>query len=296
MLSWGTMDGEQWVSPAGAVLSHPGAVAHVPFVLPASGRMGEVVQLECGRKHVVARNKAGEVWEYYSFGRAYRVVDAAGAWGVGVGRGKEVRAVAAGWAHSAVLTEGGSAFIWWEFGPGKLAKLANEAGEAQLEDPQKEGVTFVVEAETTRLPDLPISRNGPQDDKIVMLACMDHQVLALTRNSALYLLDTSPVPLPNQPLAPHGSEDPDDSPVRSFASRARLEAAFVSGQRRWELMRHFYDIDEIRKLEAFAQEGDEATAKITPPPLSTRINHISAHFHSFVVCAFLTSLRFSCSR
>lgn len=282
------MDGEQWVSPAGSALSHPGAVVHVPFVLPASesGAMGEVVQLECGRKHVVARNKGGEVWEYYAFGRAYRVVDAARAWGVGAGKGKEVRAVAAGWAHSAVLTEGGSAFFWWEFGSGKMERLAKEAGEGQLEDTQKEGVSFVVEAETTRLPDLPISRNGPKDDKIVTIACMDHQVLALTRDSSLYRLDISPVPLPNRPLAPHGSDDPEDSPVRSSASRARLEAAFVSGQRRWEPMRQFCDIDEIRKLEAFAQEGDESSAKIKPPPLSTRINHISAHFHSFVVCAF----------
>lgn len=72
IIAWGTMDGENWAR--GGALSHVGVCAHEPFELPATrdGRMGEVTQLEAGRKHVVARNTRGEVWEYRCFGRVYQ--------------------------------------------------------------------------------------------------------------------------------------------------------------------------------------------------------------------------------
>lgn len=74
IISWGTMDGDNWAR--GGALSHVRACAYTPFELPASktGALGEVVQVQAGRKHVVVRNTKGEVWEYRSFGRAYQFV------------------------------------------------------------------------------------------------------------------------------------------------------------------------------------------------------------------------------
>lgn len=73
-MAWGQLNGEEFASPR-APLSNPGVIIHEPMVLPVSKQIGEVVQLQAGRKHVILKNRKGEVWEYFSFGRAYRVVD-----------------------------------------------------------------------------------------------------------------------------------------------------------------------------------------------------------------------------
>lgn len=82
-----------------APLADSGRVLHQPTLSPLNEQLGEIVQVEAGRKHVLLRNLAGEVWELRSFGRAVKVMDEAARWGVGAGRGKEVVAVEAAWVR-----------------------------------------------------------------------------------------------------------------------------------------------------------------------------------------------------
>lgn len=153
-----------------------------------------------------------------------------------------------------------------------LTKAAEEAGELELDRPQKEGVTFTLKTESVQLPSIP---SPALNEKISLIASGDTFIIALTSHSRLFYCDVSPVPNPAQPHAPHGSEDAADSPVRGRASRGRLEAAFSNRARGWQFMSKFCDVNEIKTLDAFTD---------SPPPPSTVVTHITAHFHSFAVC------------
>lgn len=274
-----------------APLSDSGRTLFQPTLSPLNEQIGEIAQVEAGRKHVLLRSVKGEVWEMRSFGRAVRVEDEEQRWGVGAAKGREVVAVEAAWVspsaldrqrsvhsnprsqeHSAVLTADGTAFIWWEPGPMAVTNAAEVAGETALSHPATQGVAFALRIDTVQLPALP---SPEPNEKITLLASGDTFILALTSCSRLFFCDISPVPDPAQPHAPHGSDDAEDSPVRGRASRSRLEAAFLNGTRGWRLMSRFCDIEQIRSLDAF---------KHSPPPPSTRITHVSAHFQSFSVC------------
>ncbi|ORY92523.1 regulator of chromosome condensation 1/beta-lactamase-inhibitor protein II [Leucosporidium creatinivorum] len=270
LVSWGTLDGGTFVM-GNAPLSDSGRTLFQPTLSPLNEQLGEIAQVEAGRKHVLLRNVLGEVWEMRSFGRAVRVEDEEGRWGVGAAKGREVVAVEAAWEHSAILTADGNAFIWWEPGPMALTTAAEAAGEANLSHPATQGVAFPFGIETVQLPAIP---SPESNERITLIASGDTFIIALTSSSRLFFCDISPVPNPAQPFAPHGSEDAEDSPVRGRASRSRLEAAFLNGTRGWRLMSRFCDIEQIRSLDAF---------KDSPPPESTRITHVSAHYQSFSV-------------
>ncbi|KAM0787403.1 hypothetical protein ACM66B_003487 [Microbotryomycetes sp. NB124-2] len=270
IISWGTMDGGQFVM-GNAPLSNPGRVIQQPLAHPNRKEMGDVVDLKAGRGHVLAKSSDGSVYEFRCLGRTAKVRDADGRWGHHSGSdGSNVVAVEAGWEHSLVLTRAGDVFIWWQSGPGTIAEAAEAAGEQTLTDATCQGVLFPLEVESVKLPDLP----NPLDDeeRIRMVATGDTFVIALTTSSRLFFLDVTNVSDRAGQLGNAGGDDPDDSPDRSRASRERLAMAFLSGQRRWRLMSKFCEADEFRSLEAF---------KIRAPPSSTRITHISAHFKSF---------------
>ncbi|GAA5830696.1 hypothetical protein JCM11251_001047 [Rhodosporidiobolus azoricus] len=274
IVSWGTLDAENAASDT-APLHYPGRILR-PTVLPQSEDIGETVQLEAGRRHIVALAQDGKVWEMHSFGRAVEVQDEAQRWGT-AGEGgsssfRRVKGVQAGWDYSAVLTHAGDVYVWWQQGAGLLDRKAAEAGEQDLASFSTQGVAFPLQVDTLRLPSLPRS-TAYQDDKIDLIACGDNFLIALTSASQLYYLDLSPVPDQGQPFAHQGArDDPDDSPVRSRASRARLEAEFVSGRRGWKRMSRFCDMDQVEQLDEFRERG-LATR--------TRITHISAQFRSF---------------
>ncbi|GAA5928330.1 hypothetical protein JCM10213_005709 [Rhodosporidiobolus nylandii] len=276
VVSWGTLDGESFASDL-APLHYPGRTVR-PMLLPQRDNLGEVVQLEAGRRHILLLGKDGRVWEMHSFGRAVEVRDEAGRW-VAAARldgeaGSAVKAVQAGWDYSAVLTQGGDVYVWWQPGPARLDDGAAQAGERDLASPSAQGVSFLLEMDTLRLPALPPSPAHP-DDKIEVIACGDNFLVALTSASQLYYLDLSPVPLPNQPFAHQGArDDQEDSPVRSRASRERLAAEFVAGRRGWKRMSRFCDMSEVEQLDSFKEKGLAA---------GTRITHVSAQFRSFAV-------------
>ncbi|KAM0747268.1 RCC1/BLIP-II [Meredithblackwellia eburnea MCA 4105] len=299
IISWGTMDGENFAR--GGALSHVGFCAYSPFEIPAtkSGSMGEVVQLEAGRKHVLVRNNAGEVWEYRSFGRAYKVSDANSLFSPKV---DPVTSISAGWTSSAILTRSNQIFIWWEPAPAPLARLAAEAGEGDLQDPSKEGVCFEAEMNMVQLPEIPgigsaaaatkkSSRARPsfqpdrdddanaQDEHIASIATGASFLIALTNFGRLFHLDISPVPLAHQPLAHQGSTLPDDSPERSRDSVARLVAAYANGERRWREMRGFGEMKLVGRAEGWDKVIENGGRK---PERQTRITSISAHFRNFV--------------
>jgi hypothetical protein len=174
--------------------------------------------------------------------------------------------------HSIVLTASGSAYIWWEPGLDPVVAAAAEAGESTLADPTTQGVLFDFPVDSIELPQL------PDKQSIASFASGDHFVIALSQpDSHLYYLNVSPVPDPQRPLAPHRGTEPDDSPVRGRQSRARLDAAFLSGRRVWQRMDRFDDMQRVSDLDFFQERGWklDSTMKIT---------HVTAHFKHFSVC------------
>ena len=230
---WGTMDGEDFAPPGDLAL--PGAVVGEPIILPGSEGL-DIVSLKAGRKHAIALNSDSQVYEYYSFGGIYQVRSQS--WG-----NEMVAAVEAGWGHSAVLTSSGNVFIWSEFDVADITP--------------RSGALPIVTTDTTRLPTAPRSPTTSQADKFTKIACGVNFIVALTQQSHVYYLDISPI----------------DPVGRMAAARtARLEAAFVSGERSWIFLERFCDVPMIQALPEF----DAIT--ISP---AARITHISAHFHSF---------------
>ncbi|KPV75230.1 uncharacterized protein RHOBADRAFT_53234 [Rhodotorula graminis WP1] len=271
VVSWGQLNGGLFAGDD-APLSNEGRTVR-PMVLPQSEAVGPVAQLEAGRAHVVMRGEDGRAWEVRALGRVVEVRDEGGRWGASAGGGQgAIVLVQAGWDYSAVLTAGGDIYVWWGLAPAASDEGAAAAGEDDLDDPSSQGVAFPLDLDTLRLPPLPSSSSSTlAADPISLISCGDDLILALTRTGTLYRLDLSPVaPNPNQPRIPPGAfNDPHDSPIRSRESRSRLEAAFVSGARRWTCLRRFCDISEVGRLEGLSVSGE------------TRITHVSAHFESF---------------
>lgn len=281
LLIWGTLDGSIY-SPRSAPLSHPGREVS-PRLAPKNvgDALGEVRQVEGGRKHLVLRNGRGEVWEMRSWGRAGRVVDEEGRWGSASGEGGEVVGVDAGWEHSTVLTRDGRGFVMYEPGSHAVQQLAEEAGEATSGN---NGVAFEIRTHTVQLPPLPSAparrSSAAAQEKLVLLASGQNFVLGLSTTHSVYHLDLSPVPDPVRPALPAGAlGDHTDSPTVSRASRERLAAAFVSGQRSWTRLDQYSDLDG----DALAPVWD--AAGVTRPTAEARVTHISAHFNSFAVYA-----------
>ncbi|GAA5966244.1 hypothetical protein JCM3765_002570 [Sporobolomyces pararoseus] len=270
--SWGTLDGGSW-SRDDAPLHHGGRALR-PTILPQSESLGPISQLEAGRGHVVMLGQDGKVWEFRCFGRIVEVRDENSRWGRRAGSGNEVLSVNAGWDFSAVLTKNGEVHVWWEQGLARLDRGATAAGEDDLTSPSTQGVTFPLEIDTLRLPPLPSSSDSEfGDEQIQLLACGDNFIVALTNYSRLYFLSVSPVPDPAQPHGRQGAiNDPEDSPVRSRESMARLDAEFLSSRRKWRLMSTFCETSEISKLDGFKEKPLGENVKIT---------HVSAHFNSF---------------
>ncbi|KAK4049027.1 hypothetical protein OIV83_004388 [Microbotryomycetes sp. JL201] len=269
IISWGTFDGGQFVM-GNAPLSNPGRIIQQPMAHPNRPEMEEVVDLKAGRGHVLAKSWSGKVYEFRCLGRTAQICDSEGRWGRASHSDQDaVVAIEAGWEHSLVLTRAGDAFIWWQSGPGTIAEAAKAVGESRLTDATCQGVLFPLEVESVRLPDLPDATEG---ERIRLIASGDTFVIALTTLSRLFFLDVSNVPDRAGQLGHAGSDEPDDSPDRSRASRERLAMAFLSGQRGWRPMTRFYEADQFQSLDGFRE---------SKPPASTRITHISAHFKSF---------------
>ncbi|BGP31748.1 hypothetical protein JCM10296v2_003522 [Rhodotorula toruloides] len=268
VVSWGQMSG-LGIQTEDAPLSAPSRVLK-PTVLPQMSHVGPVKQIEAGRGHVVMLAEDGEVWEMRTFGRVFEVRDEAGRWGAvseAGDVGRQVAQVEAGWDHSAVLTRDGEVFVWWQPALDVLSQAAAEAGDMSLKSPTTEGVAFPLSLDTLKAPPLPsTSRPNDHNEKLTLIACGEDFVIGLSNFSNVYFLDISPVPPPRNPNP--ANDEADDAQVR----RARLEQAFLRGHRSWRLMRKFCDVDELAKLEGFAEKG------VAP---GTRVTHVSAHFRCF---------------
>lgn len=259
--SWGTMDGESFAAPSEVFA--PGTAVHEPLLLP-TGHF-DAVQIDAGRKHTVVRGRGGEVFEYFSFGRIYQVLDPA--WS-GVDGQDRVMHVDAGWGHSALLTSRGAVYVWWEFG----------AGEHTPFDPPDVTVLAdqtLVTASSIKLPAIPVSPATHQPDTIVKIASGADFLIALTASAAVYHLDLSPVGRPGQPRIDRVVGTGDDSPTMRREDRQRLRAAFLSGERAWTYLPQFCEMESIAPLLEEAQR----------PSPDTKITHISAHFHNFAAYA-----------
>lgn len=180
--------------------------------------------------------------------------------------------------HSAVLTDTGDVFIWWQPAPDVLSQAAAEAGEGSLQSPATEGVAFPLSLDTLKAPPLPSTARSTSE-KLTLIACGEDFVIGLSNLSNVYFLDISPVPPPRNPNP--ANDEADDAQ----AGRARLEQAFLRGDRSWRLMRRFCDVDELSKLEGFGTNG------VAP---GTHITHVSAHFRSFAACGSHTGARQAC--
>lgn len=176
-----------------------------------------------------------------------------------------------------MLTKDGEVYVWWEQGLRRLERGAGDAGENDLSKPSEQGVLFALEVDTLRLPPLPTDSSSHKiDEKIKLLACGDNFIIALTDQSRLYYLSLEAVPDPARPHARQGAvNDPEDSPVRSRESMARLDAELLSGRRKWRSMSRFCEMEEISKLDEFKNKTISRDLRIT---------HVSAHFNSFAAC------------
>lgn len=156
-----------------------------------------------------------------------------------------------------------------------MVAAAAEAGETTLSDPTTQGVVFDFPIDSIKLPPL------PEKQSIATFASGDHFIVALSKPDArLYYLDVSPVPDPQRPLAPHRGTEADDSPVRGRESRARLDAAFLTGRRAWRRMQRFDDMQQVSDLGFFQERGWTLDETMT-------ITHVTAHFKHFSVCKWL---------
>lgn len=265
------MDGEGWAGRE-APFSHPSRVIQLPIVLMMSSSMGTIVQLETGRKHAVCRNEDGDIYEYHSFGRAFKVIldD--------FDNSAKLIQVEAGWESSLALFGDGHAYIWWR---GRNEdeehdRLAQAAGEG------RQGITYSYPVNSVRLPDLPVDEDDPSlQETIIQIAAMDNRIIALSSGFKVYAIDVSPLDLAVI------QNNPTTRFHRDKESIQRLAAAFTSRvgngfEREWIYLPKFCDISAINSLASLRDEQIEVTS-------SMRITHISAHFHSFVVYSVPTS-------
>lgn len=249
---WGCLDGESF-APNGAPYSNPSYIIRSPQLIPTWRQLGSIDAIACGRKHVIAKNTEGAVWEYYNFGETYQVK---GGWD----ESDRIIAVEAGWACSLALTKEGRVYVWWKYPKETHSRLANEARSNRGGNERSiEGVTYNLDVETVELPSLPERERGVAQEKIVKIACADSHVFALSSSSRLYVLNIAPI------------EEHRD--LNTELIKLRLENAFLTGEREWAYLDKFSDMDIIRSSNAVFNS-------VSP---SARITHISAHFHSFAV-------------
>lgn len=109
-MSWGTMDAGSGFPRPGAPLHQAWRTIHQPMLHPCNAEMGPIVQMEAGRKHLLLRTDAGDVWEFRSIGRAMRVSDVDQRWGTTqngpvADPGQKVVQVEAAWVSALAMSQ-----------------------------------------------------------------------------------------------------------------------------------------------------------------------------------------------
>ncbi|GAA5885649.1 hypothetical protein JCM3774_002553 [Rhodotorula dairenensis] len=254
VVSWGEMQ------PSGPGLSpsrelYKGQTTLAPRVLPQMEQIGSIRQLSAGREHVVLLGEDGKVWEYRAVGRVAHVRDEIDRWG-SAGH-PDVASVHAGWAYSAILTATNDVYIWWKPDQSAVDHAARSAGEdAAGFDPTTHGVTFPLQVNSLRLPDLPNEAETP--DRIRKIACGDEFVVALSDAGKVFYLDISLTPATRNQNG-------------EAAAVAELERDLLTARRQWTYL------DRFSSTEALREFGAERPAT----PSEVRITHVSAQFKTF---------------
>lgn len=163
-------------------------------------------------------------------------------------------------AYSAILTAANDVFIWWKPDQSVVDVAASSAGEdAPGFDPTTEGVTFPLQVNSLRLPDVPDEADTP--DWIRRVACGDEFVVALSDAGKVFYLDISLTP---------ATRNRDGE----AAAISELEHNLLAARRQWAYLDEF----SSARLSQGQATGQEAI------PSEVKITHVSAQFKTFAAC------------
>ncbi|GAA99187.1 uncharacterized protein L969DRAFT_102561 [Mixia osmundae IAM 14324] len=265
---WGQMDGEQWAAPD-ASSTHPGRQVSEPELLNVD--LPPVKMIQCGRKHAVALDNSGHVYEWYAWGRILRIGQARSQAGTAT---MKARAISAGWHFSAAILASGEIAIWW--------RISNTAQE--MEALARRGlptVDTIVERDMTTVlaPSLASAFRATSpslaeaDITVSKLAAGNGFLIALSQSGKVYRLDVGLPVLQEEAAADEQARGSSD------VSEQWLVDQFRVGNRRWEYLPAFSEANYIRTHDCFSDD------KVDKPTEMTRITHIEAHNNTFFAYA-----------
>ncbi|KAA1469035.1 RCC1/BLIP-II [Dentipellis sp. KUC8613] len=261
MYVWGTLDGEgqMALNSEGFSIPYKSALTPHKLLLPEPIR-----SISCGRLHTMALDSKSQVWTFLSWGRPFLLrsplLDCHAP-------DTTPLQVECGWAFSSVLTKSGDVLVYWPFG-GTItalvrAKMAEMNAEGDKNAYGREGIIacapWALEVDPVRLPAIPsllptLPDSGlnaerlAEETRLVKIASFDNYIVGLTNKGHV---------LKYGPLSD--------------------ETSFTQSGVRWEYLPNFSEAARVAEDPAFSAEGSQLEA-----PKTMLINHISAHFETFV--------------
>ncbi|KAF8159521.1 regulator of chromosome condensation 1/beta-lactamase-inhibitor protein II [Crassisporium funariophilum] len=255
---WGTLSGlyaANMSNSKGYSESAKQARSPLKLEMPAPIR-----SISCGRLHSSCLDRTNTIWTFTSWGRPYRLSSS-----LFDDPGFVVHQVECGWAFSSLLTKSGEVYVWWPFA-GRMKEIIDERNDAMDGEgdkkalPTKEGVipcvTWVMDMEPTRLPDLPAlprlrdTGNEQNTDpvQLIQIAAFDNHIVGLTNYGHVL-------------------------------KRGFLHDESGVSQGRWDYLPQYSEAKAVGSHPVFS-DGSNEGGKLDPPQ-TMKITHITANFLNF---------------
>lgn len=255
---------KEWEGP----FTDSGRIQPTPRRLPVD-LPSPVVSLDCGRSHAMALDNMNRIYEWRSWGRIAQIKDSDRRWG-------RVKQICCGWSFSALLSSDvtGKNQVFIHHAPSNHAIISAASSQGfGSEGHASEGVLFPMDINSIQLPNLP---KPYEQDIIVQIAAGDEFIVALSDNGHVFKVDVSAPALPPNQQPPPPERDRNRIEGMDLNTRERLQAAFIRGERTWDYMPFFCDMNRIASLPAFGEEG------CIKPSKKAKISHVTAHFEHMV--------------
>ncbi|KAK7686291.1 hypothetical protein QCA50_010515 [Cerrena zonata] len=271
---WGVLDGTSYALGKDT-FSEPSKIALEPtrLALPEPIR-----SLSCGRLHSAALDATGDVWNFVSWGRPFRLVSSL------LDKSSPDTTplqVECGWGFTSVLTESRDVLVWWPRGPVIRSQVQDKNTLLDESDPDSHGKletefrnhgkhsakyinchVWDLETDPVRLPPVPVhdlpqlSDTGlsheekQKETKLVKITAMDNFVIGLTNKGHVLRY-----------------------------TKLYDEEQYKNG--RWEYLPYFSELAKVKECAPFLKDESSSEAHLDPPE-SMHITHISAHFRTFI--------------